>query len=160
MILDHLEAELLLLEERVNKDLLNHFGELDYKKLMDASGSYDDVYLNNEEKVNCANAVASLITARLALNEGDIEGTLNAMKHVTHFWTLVFSSENQRQQISEKMSANASKGHKNNNAIKEKAIQYYKDNRQSFTSKDKAAEKIAIQYRRSFSTVRDWLRNI
>jgi len=160
MILNHLEAELVSLEERVNKDVLNHFGEIDYKKLMDASGSYDDYYLNSEVKVNCANAVASLIAAKHAIKEGDIEGTVNAIKHVTHFWTLVFSSENQRQQVSEKMSANASKGHKENNAKKEQAIQYYRDNRQSFTSKDKAAEKMAAKYSRSPATVRGWLRGI
>jgi hypothetical protein len=96
MTIDYLESELSALEVRVNQDIFKHFGEVNYKKLMDASGTYDDDYLGTEARLNCAHAVAGLIAARTALNERNIEGTLYAMKHVTHFWSLVFGFEQQK----------------------------------------------------------------
>lgn len=156
--IEKLEKELVDIEQRVHGDLVTYFGEIDYKKVIDAAGAYDSDYLNNDDKVNCALSLTSFVAAGIKANEGDITGAYNAINHVTHFWTLLYSSEQQREKVSGKNKANADKGHESNKAIKEAAIQYYKDNRHLFKNKNDAAEELSKKFARSFATTRDWLR--
>jgi hypothetical protein len=155
-----LETKLVHIEQRVHSDLITYFGEIDYEKVIEASGAYNSDYLNSDDKVNCALSLTSFVAAVIKANEGDIAGAYNAINHVTHFWTLLFSSEQQREKVSGKNKANADKGHESNKATKEAAIQYYKDNFKLFKNKNDAAEELSKKFSRSFATTRDWLRNI
>jgi|GEM_PF-4491335 len=137
------------------------FGELDKPKLIDAVHSNNTEYLNSFQKKLCAESVRDIKLAKgLVNNWDDLLGAYKLIARINFNRGVLLEEYSQTKQISEKMSINASKGHANNKAIKEDAIQYYRDNRQSFTSKDNAAEKIALQFNRSFATVRVWLRGI
>jgi hypothetical protein len=162
MLLNYLELELAALEDRVNHDVANYFGEIDYKKLMEASGNYDNTYLNTDAKVNCAYAVASLFAARAALNKQKIEETLFAMKHVTHFWSLIYSSEQQTIKASDKARKMADGLHKDNRAEKEYVINYYLKHKAEFkNNKTVAANEISGKHvKASVATVRDWLKGV
>jgi hypothetical protein len=54
----------------------------------------------------------------------------------------------------------ADKSHEIDKKTKSEAIQFYKENHNTFTSKDDAATKLAPKFGYSFATVRGWLRNI
>ena len=152
--------EIRALETRVNDDLLEYFGEINWLKVLNAYGAGDSVYLHHDDLVNCAGALASLTQAQFMADLGDIPGAYKAINQATYFWTMLYNSEQHKQQTSNKARDSANKGHAINKATKADAIQYYLDNRDLWANKDKAAEALSVLYNRSFATARGWLRKI
>jgi hypothetical protein len=174
--------ELYRLENKINDMAIKLFGEANHEKMIlkylifvesdtendEGKKIYSSEYLCTHSKLNCAIAAYLLGQAKgsavYATSMMSIEHFFNAMGFITDSFLFIGAATEHQEGLIEKSrmaSKNGGMAHIENRAMKVQAIQYYKDNYKSYTSKDNAAFAIAGKVLPvSFATVRGWLKGV
>jgi hypothetical protein len=122
---------------------------------------YKTDYLNTREKIQCAFVAFSLDGAEARYRIADFPFVIKLLCEANRYLGASDIHHKLNKQKSKEMSEYASKRHEENRSMKNQGIQYYLENKSTFSSKDDAAEKISKQILPvKFSTARKWLRGI
>jgi hypothetical protein len=136
---------------------LGHYHSVENANLFDEiRASWFEKY----ERFAYAMTLFNLERAKQALSEGNLIEAIDRIRTATYCMAVMGENKTANELKSMCMSNAAKIKHKPKTEMKANAVMEYRQNRDSYISKDDAAEKLSSKYKLGFSTIRKALRNV
>jgi hypothetical protein len=147
-----------------NREILKQLDKFfDHYNSVENPNSFDEIrasWFERYERFAYAMTLYNLERAKQALSEGNLIEAIESIRQATHCMAVMDENRFTNDLKSMGMSNAAKTRHKPKTEKKATAVKEYEQNRDSYISKDDAAEKLSSKYRLGFSTIRKALRNV